>query len=136
MKKCRGLITLCVALCFMAMLVPASASSVRASDEIYLYSIDVSASNGEIVTRFTVMGNVTMKQLGCQRIKIYEKNGNSWMPVANFDENDPGMSRTNALQHSNLISWSCKPGVEYRVDVTVFAENSAGRDTRSKTVYV
>jgi hypothetical protein len=31
---------------------------------------------------------------------------------------------------------ACKSGVEYRVSVTVFAENSAGRDTRSKTVYV
>ena len=136
MKKCRGLFVLCVALYLMAMLVPASAFDTRASEQISLHSIDVSVSGGEIVTRFTIMGNATMDKLGCQNITIYEKRGSSWISVASFDEDDTGMSRTNAVQHSNSISWSCKSGVEYRVDVTVFAENSAGRDTRSKTVYV
>lgn len=136
MKKCRGLFALCVALCLMAMLVPASASDMRASEQIYFHSIDASASGGEIVTRFTIMGNVTMDKLGCQNITIYEKRGSSWISVASFDEDDTGMSRTNAVQYSNSISWSCKSGVEYRVSVTVFAEDSAGRDTRSKTVYV
>ena len=44
----------------MAMLVPASASDMRASEQIYFQSIDASASGGEIVTQFTIMGNVTM----------------------------------------------------------------------------
>lgn len=136
MKKCRGLFVLCVALYLMAMLVPASALDMRASEQIYYHSIDASTSGGQIVTRFSVMGNVTMDKLGCQSIKIYEKSGSSWISVASFDEDDTGMSRTNAVQHSNSIQWDCKSGVEYRVDVTVFAENSAGRDTRSKTVYV
>ena len=136
MKKCRGLFALCVALCLMAMLVPASAFDTRASEQIYYHSIDASASGGQIVTRFSVMGNVPMDKLGCQSIKIYEKRGSSWISVASFDEDDAGMSRTNGTRHSNSISWSCKSSVEYRVSVTVFAEDSAGRDTRSKTVYV
>ena len=136
MKKCRGLFSLCIALCLMAVLVPTSAFDLRASEQIYYHSIDASASGGEIVTRFTVWGNETMDKLGCQSIKIYEKRGSSWISVASFDEDDTGMSRTDGTRHSNSISWSCKSGVEYRVSVTVFAENSAGRDTRSKTVYV
>ena len=136
MKKCRGLFALCVTLCLMAMLVPASAFETRASEQIYYHSIDASASGGEIVTRFTVISNATMEKLGCQSISISEKRGNSWISVASFDEADTGMSKTNATQHVNSIRWSCKSGVEYRVSVTVFAENSTGRDTRSKTVYV
>ena len=136
MKKCRGLFVLCVALCLMIMSVPVYALDMRASEQISFHSIDASASNGEIVTRFTVWGNTTMDKLGCQSITISEKRGSSWISVASFDEDDTGMSRTDGTRHSNSISWSCKSGVEYRVSVTVFAEDSAGRDTRSKTVYV
>ena len=131
MKKCRGLLALCVALCLMAMLVPASALDMRASDQIYYHFIDASVSGGEIVTQFTVWGNVTMDKLGCQSITISEKRGSSWISVASFDEDDTGMSRTDGTRHSNSISWSCKSGVEYRVSVTVFAENSAEWDVIS-----
>ena len=136
MKKNRGLIALCVAICLMAMLVPASAISMRASEQIFMHSIDADASGGEIVTRFTVWGNTIMDKLGCQSIQIYEKRSSSWVSVASFDEDDEGMSKTDGTRHSNSIGWACKSGAEYRVDVTIFAENSTGRDTRSKTVYV
>ena len=53
-----------------------------------------------------------------------------------FDENDTGMSRSNTAKYSNMITADCEVGTPYRVEVTIFAEDSAGRDTRSQTFYV
>ena len=35
-----------------------------------------------------------------------------------------------------MISADCEVGIRYKVKVTIFAEDSAGRDTRSQTFYV
>lgn len=136
MKKCKWMISLCVAVCLIVSLVPAFAVEMRASEQISYHYIDVTASDGMIKTDFTVRGTETMSNIGCQSIRIYEKSGSRWVFAASFDEDDTGMSKTRTVSYSNLISWSCESGVQYRVEVTVFAENSAGRDTRSRTVYV
>ena len=136
MKKSKWAIFLFAAVFLMFSLIPTFAVEQRASEQLSYYYIDVTSSDKMIDTDFTVRGTKTMDKIGCEGILIYEKSGSRWVSVASFDEDDADMSVTRMVSHSNTISWACKSGVEYRVDVTIFAENSAGRDTRSKTVYV
>lgn len=136
LKKFRWFISLCLMVCLIIAVVPAVAAEMRASEQIGYSSINVTAFNGSIKTDFSITGTSVMDKIGCGSIFIYEKSGSRWILCADFSENDTGMSRTNFARHANVITWACESGVEYRVDVTVFAENSAGRDTRSKTVYV
>ena len=94
------------------------------------------ASGGHINIEFYVTGNGTMDKLGCESIEVYEQVGTRWEPAENFYEDDDGMSVTNSLRYRNTISCNAEQGVEYKVEVTVFAENDADRDTRSQTFYV
>ena len=53
-----------------------------------------------------------------------------------FDENDSGMSKRNVRRFANTVTADCEAGARYRVVVTIFAENSAGRDSRTQTFYL
>ena len=75
-----------------------------------------------------------MDRIGCESIYIYDRSSGDL--VESFDENDTGMSRSNTAKYANMITADCKVGTSYRVEVTIFAEDSAGRDTRSQTFYV
>ena len=75
-----------------------------------------------------------MDRIGCESIYIYDRSSGDL--VESFDENDTGMSRSNTVRYANMITADCEVGTRYRVEVTIFAENSAGRDTRSQTFYV
>lgn len=136
MKNFR-LATLILAVISVCLLtVPAFAAEARASEQIRSYSIDVATTVGSINTKFSVTGNGIMDKVGCESIKVYEKSGSSWILTESLDEDDAGMSRSNYQAHINTIYCDGESSVDYKVVVTVFAENSAGRDTRSKTVYV
>lgn len=120
----------------MMMFIPTYATEMRASDQISNYSIDVSSSSGEIDVLVTVRGIGTSSKLGCESIEVYEKSGSRWVLAESLDEDDPGMSDYNAMAYLNVISCDCDPGTEYKVVVTIFAVNSAGRDSRTHTYYV
>lgn len=77
-----------------------------------------------------------MNKLGCESIKVYEKSGSRWISCETWDEDDTGMSRSNGAMYANTIYCDGDADVEYKVVVTIFAENDAGRDTRSQTFYV
>ena len=136
MKRTKIIASLCVLVCVMMMLLPTYATEVRASDQITRYSIDVSSSSGEINVEVSVRGVWVSSKLGCESIEVYEKSGSRWVLAESFDEDDPGMSRSNALAYLNVISCDCDPWTEYKVVVTIFAVNSAGRDSRTHTYYV
>ena len=126
-----------MAMICLCMTVSASAVEARrASSQIVDSSIQVMASGGRINVELYVRGNGTMDKLGCESIEVYEQVGTRWEPAENFYEDDDGMSVTNSLRYRNTISCNAEQGVEYKVEVTVFAENDAGRDTRSQTFYV
>lgn len=116
--------------------VPASAAESRASDQISMYGITVTPASGVLSVRFSVAGYGIMDKVGCESIYVYEKSGSSWRLTESWDEDDPGMSRYNSYSQVNTILCDGEAGVDYKVVVTIFAEDSAGRDTRSKTVYV
>ena len=77
-----------------------------------------------------------MDKIGCESIKVYEKSGTRWTLVNSADEDDLGMSQYNSRLQKNTIQFDSESGVEYKVSVTIFAENSSGRDTRTRTFYV
>ena len=136
MKRTKIVASLCVLVCVMLMFIPTYATEMRASDQISNYSIDVSSSSGEIDVLVTVRGIGTSSKLGCESIEVYEKSGSRWVLAESLDEDDPGMSDYNAMAYLNVISCDCDPGTEYKVVVTIFAVNSAGRDSRTHTYYV
>lgn len=136
MKRTRVIASLCVLVCLMMMLLPTHATEMRASDQISRYSIDVSSSSSEINIEMSVRGIGTSSKIGCESIKVYEKSGSRWALAESLDEDDPGMSEKNTLFYLNVISCDCDPGTEYKVVVTIFAVNSAGRDSRTHTYYV
>lgn len=77
-----------------------------------------------------------MNKIGAESIRVYENRGTYWSLVEYLKEDDAGMSVLNNYAHGNTIYCNGTAGVEYKVAATVFAEDDAGRDTRSKTTYV
>ena len=109
-------------------------AAARASDQIGSYDIDVMPLSGRLEIYFHVSGAGIMSKIGCESIYVYEVG--DLTPVESFDEDDIGMSRKNGGAYANSIYCDSEKGVDYRVVVTIFAENDAGRDSRSKTFYV
>lgn len=135
--KRRRIISLLVALiCLFVSAVPTSASESRASSQIVAYKMDIKSVTDTIDIYFSVTGNGVVNKLGCETIYVYRDFGLYWAIVDFYDEDDPGMSRTNAFMHVNTISSECVAGEDYKIEVTIFAENDEGRDTRTKTFYV
>ena len=136
MKKNREIAFICILACIIALIVPASASSTRASDQIKGYMMDTIVTRGAINIEFSITGKVIMSKIGCESIYIYKKVGTAWIYDDDKTEDDPGMSVTKRGHLGNTITFSGTAGVEYMVVVTVFAEDDNAHDTRSKTFYV
>lgn len=118
-----------------ALTIPAFASN-RASNQISSYMIEVLPTTDTLNIEYSVSGTNVMTKIGCESIYIYQKSGSTWKLIETLDEDDTGMSRANVRTHKNTIYCDSKVNVSYKVAVTIFAENSSGRDTRTKTVYV
>ena len=131
MRYKRVILLFCAVICMMTMVVSASA---RASDQIGNYLIKAKSDDGNIYVNFSVTGTGGMERIGCESIYIYDRSSGDL--VESFDENDTGMSRSNTVRYANMITADCEVGTSYRVEVTIFAEDSSGRDTRSQTFYV
>ena len=136
MKKSRIIALFCALVCVTTLIVPTVASTERASDQISLYWMDTIVTKGAVNIEFSITGKGLSNKLGCESIYLYEKSGSAWIYAYSRTENDPGMSNVNKGNHANTISLKGIAGVEYKVVVTVFAENDAGRDTRTQTFYV
>lgn len=133
MKKITCFMTAILLLCSIVFVMPASAVEPRISNQIATCNITSTARQGTIKIVFVINGSGIMDKIGCESINIYAKSGSNWVLVKNLTENNTGMSRTNTHAYTNTILYNSTAGVEYKVVVTVFAENSTGRDTRTKT---
>lgn len=136
MKKNRVIAGLCALICLVILAVPTFADDVRASDQIKAYMMDPIVTKGAVNIEFSITGKTIMNKLGCESIYLYEKSGSAWIYEDSMTENDPGMSTKNRVNHANTISFDGIAGVEYKVVITLFAENDAGRDARTQTFYV
>lgn len=122
--------------CAAMLLLPAAAAEPRASDQLAAYSMNVVPEPDRLVVEFSVTGCFTMNKIGCESIRVFEKTGTHWTLVESLHEDDDGMSRSHSVAHMNTIYCDSEPDVEYRVVVTIYAEDNVARDTRSKTFYV
>ena len=136
LKRMR-IISLLVALtCLFVFTVPASASETRESAQLTAYRMEIRSVKDTIDIYFNVAANGIANKLGCETIYVYRDFGLYWAIVDFYDEDDPGMSSTNAFMYGNTISSECVAGEDYKIEVTIYAENNKGRDTRTKTFYV
>ena len=123
---------ICVA-CVIMLAIPTFA---RVSSQIKNYTIDATAKTGAIEVYFYVAATNTMSEIGCESIKVYDESGSSWSLVESWDEYDSGMSKSNERIFSDTVSCDSEKGVEYKVVITVFADDGSDRDTRTRTIYV
>ena len=77
-----------------------------------------------------------MKELGAEEIVIYRRSGSKWIEADSYDKNDAGMTKSNVYRYKNTVTFDGTSDVEYKIVVTVFAEDSSGYDSRTKTHYV
>lgn len=136
MKKNRFIALVLLLVSVMALMMPVFATETRASDQISLYVMDVYNGDGTLDIDFYIAGKGIMDKVGCESIYLYKKVNGEWLYVTRRLEHYDGMSDTNSAAHGNTIYMNCTDGVEYKVVVTLFAENSAGRDTRTDVFYV
>ena len=132
MKKIRRAFLL--ALISVFCLTAAAQAVTDASAQIASYAINSgSISDGEIFVDFSITGAGYMKKIGAQQIDIYDLNSSAIFPVKTFSEDDVGMSADDTYIHGNTIYYQGISGHDYRVIVTVFAEDYNGdSDSRSK----
>lgn len=122
-------------ICIIALIIPTFAIETRASDQIRIYHMNVDPIAGSLSVQFSVTGNGHMNKLGCESIKVYEKSNSRWVLTESLNEDDDGMSRSGVSQ-KNTIYCNSSANVEYKVVVTIYAEDDNGRDSRTQTFYV
>ena len=136
MKRNIGIATILSVICIIVLVIPSFAVDTRASDQIKLYGMEVYTGDGTLDIEFYISGKGVMDKIGCESIYLYKKINGGWSYVTHLLENYSGMSETNAGAHGNNIYIDCDDGIEYKVVVTLFAENSAGRDSRTDVFFV
>lgn len=137
MKKCR----ICAAIFALALLFSITATAVapRASNQIGSYDIIVTPQGrGKISIDFSVDGVGSMRNIGASKIVVYQSQGSStWRTVKVFDKFDSGMTKSDINKYGSTVYFSGVSGEDYRVTVTIFAEDYSGNsDSRTQTFYV
>lgn len=138
MKNKKFLRTILSVFFVATLCVPTVAVETRASSQIAVYNMKVTPIKDELAVYFSVTGAGIVDKLGCESIYVYKLESGNWVSVPSQTklEDDTGMSNTNTYIHSNSIHCDSERSVSYKVVVTIFAENSKGRDTRSETFFV
>lgn len=133
MKKTR----FCAVFIVIAIILSMSslAAEDRASDQLSRYSVTAGYDAGKINVTVSIIGTLTATRVGCESIRVYEKVGSFWSLQETRDEFDSNMA-VNSRNYLYTHSFDAKSGTEYRVDITIFAENPEGRDTRSFIRYI
>lgn len=113
----------------------ASATGIpRASDQIDNYRIDVIPNgSGALAIEFSVTGTDIMSKIGAKKITVYERTGTTWAIVESLNQYDTNMSSGNVSKYGNTIYFYGQAGTEYKVSVTIFAQDGSGvEDSRVK----
>ena len=134
MKKKRLLALILVFTLLLSL--PAFATTARSSEQIHRRDVRVTVLSGQIAVKASVYGMGPMDKIGCQSIYVYKQVGSFWVLSDRLTEADAGMTSTNVSGHMNTFYFDTTAGTEYKVIVTVFAENDAGRDSRTDIFYV
>lgn len=94
--------------------------------------------NGEILVQFFVEGEGTVTRLGAEEVLIQRKDdfGQDWVEVIRYDAACPGMQAEGQGAYENTMVYTGWAGTEYRITLTVFAENDKGYDSRTEIFFV
>lgn len=132
MKKVSRILNVFIVLAFICS-ISVFASEARASLYISSYYMDVlPAGNGRLGVEFSMSGTRQMSALGAESIIVYRADGFDWIKVVEFNRNDSNMSGTNRIHYGNTKYYQGIPDEEYKVTVTLFAENDSGYDSRTQ----
>lgn len=127
--KTTKILAICLAVCMLLSL-PICASSTRASEQLHKYGVNITRPSGEINVTVTVSGTMDVTKAGCEIIRVFEKVGSFWVMREELREDDANMyfnSRIYLYTHT----FEANDNASYMVNVTVFAEDADGRDTRT-----
>ena len=125
-SRIRAISILLLMACFLHL---SAYATTRASDQIF----DYDDGGGKVAIGFSIEGTDIMNSLGASKIRIYEPNGHL---AEVFLKSDDGMTASNKIFYGHTMYFYGTSGVEYKIIVTVFAEDDNGSDSRNITCYV
>ena len=130
-SRIRAISILLLVACFLHL---SAYATTRASDQIFAYDAEaVACGGGKVAIGFSIEGTDIMNSLGASKIRIYEPNGHL---AEVFLKSDDGMTASNKIFYGHTMYFYGTSGVEYKIIVTVFAEDDNGSDSRNITCYV
>lgn len=91
----------------------------------------VLGENGLLTISYSVSAWGTMDALGAEQVVIWRQVGETWVEALRYDEATQALWAAEARDHSGQIRYQGWPATAYRVEVTLFAENDQGRDSRT-----
>ena len=88
--------------------------------------------DGLLTLSYSVSAWGTMHALGAERIVIWRQmDETSWVEALRYDETTAALWTPDGQHHSGQVRYQGWPATAYRVEVTLFAENDQGRDSRT-----
>ena len=140
MKHKRAISFVLVLMLIFAMSVSAFAIEGRASDQIHMTSINVISKLSKVIVSTTIFGTNTMNKIGTESIYVWKQVSDGWLLIYDLKEDEDyeeeHMFDEDTIGFGEDYYFDSVAGVNYRVDVTLFAEDDRGRDTVSGTYYV
>ena len=120
--------------------VSAFAVESRASDQIFAFSMGATSKLSKVIVSTYIVGTNTMNKIGTESIYVWKQVSDGWLLIYDLKEDEDyeeeHMFDEDTIGFGEDYYFDSVAGVNYRVDVTLFAEDDRGRDTVSGTYYV
>lgn len=91
---------------------------------------------GAFDIRFAVTGRGTMQALGAEEIVIQQLVQGHWLDTARFTQDTTPLWAADQKTYQGQLRYQGWVGEVYRVKITIFAQDKAGRDQRSQAFQV
>lgn len=92
--------------------------------------------DGEITVRYFVSGKGEVTALGVQEIVVWREQAGHWLECARFGPETQGLWAQGEDRFGGQVLYHGSPAGRYRVQIVLFAENEAGRDTRERSFLI
>ena len=116
-------------------LLPAGLTWQQVTDSAQIQSQLLDATlgaDGLLTLSYSVSAWGIMHALGAERIVIWRQvDETSWVEALRYDETTSDLWTAEGQHHSGQVRYQGWPATAYRVEVTLFAENDQGRDSRT-----
>lgn len=143
MKRLKYMLSLTLMLALLAGLLCTTAAgsgeAVCSSDYISIYSAGLTAeSDCKITVTVDVDATRTMTQVGASSVTFYRSTDQThWTPTKTYNyEDHPKMMGSGMSYYKDIITHYGVPGYYYFADVTCYAGDSSGHDTRVYTTNI